>query len=69
MADAEEPTRDEPAGDREQPQSRPLRQLRTEAALGLEVARLFGVSPRLLMEPAAPPVGSADRAFGDSKAQ
>jgi hypothetical protein len=32
-----------------------------EAALGLEVARLFGVSPRLLVKPAAPPSGPPTR--------
>jgi hypothetical protein len=36
-----------------------------EKALGLEVARLFGVSPRLLVAPASPPADPDDQEAGE----
>ena len=38
----------------------------TEKALGLEVARLFGLNPRLLVAPASPPASATDE--GDQAA-
>jgi hypothetical protein len=76
----DEPTPDEPPED---PTSAATRQAagrrlpggpaeRTEKALGLEVARLFSLSPRLLIAPASPPErGSAgdDRAVNEPAAE
>jgi len=42
----------EPDGE---PEKLPRRPDRTEKALGLEVAKLFGLSPRLLVAPPSPP--------------
>jgi hypothetical protein len=50
MTDGEHP---EPDGEPEKLPRRPSRD--TEKALGLEVAKLFGLSPRLLAPPASPP--------------
>jgi hypothetical protein len=50
MTDGEHP---EPDGEPEKLPRRPSRD--TEKALGLEVAKLFGLSPRLLVPPASPP--------------
>ena len=41
-------------------------QRNTEKALGLEVARLFGLNPRLLVAPASPPASATDE--GDQAA-
>jgi len=80
VAEGDEPTRTEqpehPGADAGtmQPESRraPRRPAdRSEKALGLEVARLFGLSPRLLMAPAPAPASSPvgdDRAVTDPEA-
>ena len=74
VADGDEPTPTEqpehpgPDAGAMQPASRraPRRPAdRSEKALGLEVARLFGLSPRLLMTPAPAP---ADSPAGDDRA-
>lgn len=63
MTEREEPEQDRRPENRPRPpatvdptsRSAPRRRGNTEQALGLEVARLFGLSPRLLVAPAPPP--------------
>jgi hypothetical protein len=65
MAESEHP---EPDGELEKLPRRPSRD--TEKALGLEVAKLFGLSPRLLVAPVSPPAdpeATNDQAARSSK--
>jgi len=48
------------ADDKRKPAPRKPGEANTEAALGLEVARLFGMSPKLLVKRAAPVTPTAD---------
>lgn len=53
MADTEEPAPDDTTPPRRVPPRKPGGD--KEKALTLEVARLFGMTPRLLVEPPSPP--------------
>lgn len=55
MSETEQPEPDAEQEKSRSPRIGPSRD--TEKALGLEVAKLFGLSPRLLVAPASPPGG------------
>ena len=61
MSDDKEPV-DEP------PRPAPRRRDDSEKALGLEVARLFGLNPRAMMAPKASPVPEDEAASDDPEA-